>query len=217
LTPRWSRSRVGTCPVRGRNELFLLAPAARPKRLRRALRGDALVEKVLRVDLLSRSVRDFKPLCLFRRRSRCDRYYARSNHGISSSPPAKGHGRRQYHQLRARDVEARAFRLAVRAGKVGMRSEFSMLHVDNARKVFFEAREYAAVQNQFPNYLRPVAQIVYITGWRTKSEPLTCQWRYVDLDAGRPPPSRSGRYRSTDHCSVYVSSLISLYAASRRT
>jgi hypothetical protein len=71
----------------------------------------------------------------------------------------------------------RSFRLAVRAGKVGMRPEFSMLHVDNARKGFFEAREYAAVQNLLPNYLKPVAQIAYITGWRPKSELLTRQWR----------------------------------------
>lgn len=55
----------------------------------------------------SRSVRDSKPLCLFRRRLPCDRYYARSNYRVSSSPPAKGHGRRQHHQLRACDVEAR--------------------------------------------------------------------------------------------------------------
>jgi hypothetical protein len=53
------------------------------------------------------SVCDSKPLCLFRRRLPCDRYYARSNYRVSSSPPARGQGRRQHHQLRACDVEAR--------------------------------------------------------------------------------------------------------------
>jgi hypothetical protein len=42
-------------------------------------------------------------------------------------------------------VLRRAFRLGVRAGKVGLRPEISMLHVDNARKGFFEPAQYRAV------------------------------------------------------------------------
>jgi len=78
----------------------------------------------------------------------------------------------------------RAFRLAARAGRVAARPEFEMLHVDNARVGFFEADQFAAVVDQLPDYLKPVAQTAYITGWRTKSELLTRQWRHVDLDAG---------------------------------
>jgi integrase len=77
----------------------------------------------------------------------------------------------------------RAFRLGARAGKVGVRPEFPMLNVDNARKGFFEPNQYRAVLDQLAHYLRPVAQAAYITGWRTQSELLTRQWRHVDLDA----------------------------------
>jgi len=78
----------------------------------------------------------------------------------------------------------RAFRLAARAGKVAFRPEFEMLHVENARKGFFEADQSRAVIEHLPDYLKPVAAAAYITGWRTKSELLTRQWRHVDLDAG---------------------------------
>jgi integrase len=78
----------------------------------------------------------------------------------------------------------RAFRLAARAGKVSFRPEFEMLHVENARKGFFDADQSRAVIAHLPDYLKPVAAAAYITGWRTKSELLTRQWRHVDLDAG---------------------------------
>jgi integrase len=81
-------------------------------------------------------------------------------------------------------VLRRAFRLGVRAGKVGIRPEFSMLHVDNARQGFFEPEQYRAVVTHLPDYLKPVAQAAYVTGWRTKSELLTRQWRHVDLTSG---------------------------------
>src|ERR1700722_20149366 len=75
----------------------------------------------------------------------------------------------------------RAFRLAARAGKVAFRPEFEMLHVENARKGFFEADQSRAVIEHLPDYLKPLAAAAYITGWRTKSELLTRQWRHVDL------------------------------------
>jgi integrase len=78
----------------------------------------------------------------------------------------------------------RAFRLAARARKVAFRPEFEMLHVKNARQGFFEANQYRAVVEHLPDYLKPVAAIAYASGWRTKSELLTRQWRHVDLDSG---------------------------------
>jgi integrase len=77
----------------------------------------------------------------------------------------------------------RAFRLASRAGRVTFRPEFEMLHVENVRKGFFEADQYRAVVERLPDYLKPVVMAAYITGWRTKSELLTRQWRHVDLGA----------------------------------
>ncbi len=78
----------------------------------------------------------------------------------------------------------RGLRLGARAGKVGTRPEFAMLKVDNVRKGFFEPEQFRAVLRHLPHYLRPVATVAYITGWRTKSELLTRQWRHVDFDAG---------------------------------
>jgi integrase len=80
--------------------------------------------------------------------------------------------------------DSRSFRLAVRAGKVAVRPEFEMLHVDNARKGFFEVHQFVAVLDQLADYLKPVARAAYITGWRTKSELLNRQWRHVDLNTG---------------------------------
>ena len=78
----------------------------------------------------------------------------------------------------------RGFRLASKAGKVGNRPEVSMLHVDNARKGFFELEQHRAVLAHLPDHLKPVASIAYITGWRAKSELLTRQWRHVDFTNG---------------------------------
>jgi integrase len=78
----------------------------------------------------------------------------------------------------------RAFRLAQSAGKVAFRPEISMLPEDNRREDYFEAAEYQAVLDNLPEYLRPVIQTAYITGWRINSEILTRQKHHVDLDSG---------------------------------
>ncbi|MGD0291839.1 MAG: site-specific integrase [Candidatus Binataceae bacterium] len=81
-------------------------------------------------------------------------------------------------------VLRRAFRLGSRAGKVAARPEIQMLHVENTRKGFFEPEQYRAVVKHLPEYLRPLAAIAYITGWRAMSELLSRQWRHVDLAKG---------------------------------
>jgi integrase len=68
--------------------------------------------------------------------------------------------------------------------KVPSRPDFEMLHVDNARKGFFEREQYEAVLRSLPEYLKSVAMVAYITGWRTKSELLIRQWRHIDLTKG---------------------------------
>lgn len=80
-------------------------------------------------------------------------------------------------------VLRRAFRLAVRAGKAGIRPEFPMLEVNNTRKGFFEPEQYRAVVNHLPEYLKPVARTLYTTGWRI-SELLSRQWRHLDFATG---------------------------------
>jgi len=78
----------------------------------------------------------------------------------------------------------RAFRLAQAAGKVAFRPEISMLPEDNRREDLFEANEYQAVLDNLPQYLRPVIQTAYITGWRINSDILRRHKRDVDLDSG---------------------------------
>jgi integrase len=74
-----------------------------------------------------------------------------------------------------------------------------MLHVENARKGFFEPEQYRAVVKQLPEHLRPLAAIAYITGWRAMSELLSRQWRHVDLGKGwlrlDPGESKNGEGR----------------------
>jgi integrase len=96
-------------------------------------------------------------------------------------------------------VLRRAFRLGGRAGKVATQPEIQMLHVENARKGFFEPEQYRAVVKHLPEHLRRLAAIAYITGWRAMSELLSRQWRHVDLAKGwlrlDPGESKNGEGR----------------------
>lgn len=75
-------------------------------------------------------------------------------------------------------------RLGERAGKVAARPYVPMLEERNVRKGFFERSEFESVVSHLPDYLRPVKETTYITGWRVKSEILTRQWAHVDFKAG---------------------------------
>jgi integrase len=97
-------------------------------------------------------------------------------------------------------VLRRGFKLAKRAGKVASCPGVPMLHVDNARKGFFERDQYDDMLRNLPEFLRPVAAVAYITGWRTMSELLTRQWRHVDFANGwlrlDPGETKSGEARN---------------------
>jgi len=94
----------------------------------------------------------------------------------------------------------RAFRLAARAGKVALRPEVTLLRENNRRKGFFEADQCASLLQHIPEYLKPVIQTAYITGWRIQSEILTRQKHHLDLDAGwlrlEPGEGKSGEGRN---------------------
>lgn len=94
----------------------------------------------------------------------------------------------------------RGFRLASKAGKVGVRPEIDMLHVSNTRQGFFEPYQYRAVLAHLPHHLKPALRVAYATGWRTKSEILTRQWRHVDFNAGwlhlEPGEGKTGQARA---------------------
>jgi integrase/recombinase XerD len=101
------------------------------------------------------------------------------------------------------DVELSALRrgfiLAVEGHHLERRPRIRLLNVDNARQGFFEAHELAKVLPHLPEYLRPVMEAAYETGWRLRSELLTRQWRHVDLKAGwlrlEPRETKNGKGR----------------------
>jgi integrase len=78
----------------------------------------------------------------------------------------------------------RMFTLGVRAGKVTQRPHIPAIQVSNARTGFFEHADFAALVNELPEYLKPVVEFAYYTGWRIPSEVLRLTWAQVDFQAG---------------------------------
>jgi integrase len=77
----------------------------------------------------------------------------------------------------------RGFNLAVRAGKAANTPYIPSVTVDNARKGFFEPGDFAAVEKQLPESLRPLMRFLYLTGWRA-GEALGLTWAGVDFAGG---------------------------------
>lgn len=80
-------------------------------------------------------------------------------------------------------VLKRALRLGLRAGKARTTPHISMLDPAPPRAGFFERHELDALVQYLPEYLRPVAEVFYLTGWR-KREVLDLTWSRVDLREG---------------------------------
>jgi integrase len=74
----------------------------------------------------------------------------------------------------------RAFRLAVRAGRLVQYPHVPMLKENNVRKGFLDADEIKAICEALPEPLRPIVKFANATGWRTRSEVLPLEWRNVD-------------------------------------
>jgi site-specific recombinase XerD len=77
----------------------------------------------------------------------------------------------------------RGFRLAVRTGLLASRPDFSLLREASPRQGFVERRDLEAILKAMPEYVRPVIEMAYETGWRVCSEVLTRQWRHVDMES----------------------------------
>ena len=58
-----------------------------------------------------------------------------------------------------------------------------MLRENNTRKGFFEHRDFIALRNTLPDYLKGFVSFAYKTGWRV-SEIASLTWNQVDLDRG---------------------------------
>lgn len=91
----------------------------------------------------------------------------------------------------------RAFNLGIRAGRVAFRPVFPVISVRNARSGFFEHADFRAVQARLDPDLQPLAEFLYLTGWR-KGEALELEWRMIDLKAGiiRIEDSKNGEPRT---------------------
>ncbi len=74
----------------------------------------------------------------------------------------------------------RAFRLAVRAGRLVQCPHVPMLQERNTRRGFLEADQIAAICTALPEEIRPIVKFAYATGWRTASEVLPLEWRNID-------------------------------------
>ena len=80
----------------------------------------------------------------------------------------------------------RAYSLGIQKRIVSDRPHIQMLEEDNVRQGFFEREHYESIRKHLPDWVKPVADFAYISGWR-KSEILGLQWRQVDFEAGYVP------------------------------
>jgi integrase len=78
----------------------------------------------------------------------------------------------------------RAFSLSVKAGTLTATPHFPILPESHPRSGFFDRAEFDAVRTHLSPVLQRVAMFSYLTGWRTKSEVLTLEWRQVDFERG---------------------------------
>jgi integrase len=60
---------------------------------------------------------------------------------------------------------------------------FPTLHLNNARKGFFEESEFWALLEHLDEDLQPVMEFAFLTGWRIRSEVLPLKWG-VNIDFG---------------------------------
>src|SRR5438552_4957678 len=73
-----------------------------------------------------------------------------------------------------------AVNLAVEAGRLAARPVIKTPDPRNARKGFVTEKQFAAVRDELPAYLRGPWTMAYLTGWRLRSEILSLTWRNVD-------------------------------------
>lgn len=94
----------------------------------------------------------------------------------------------------------RGFNLAIAAGILPIKPVFPKLRIRNTRKGFFEAAEFRAVYAKLDEDIRPLAEFLYLIGWRT-GEAKGLEWRQVDLEAGvfRIEDSKNGEARTVPY------------------
>jgi hypothetical protein len=88
------------------------------------------------------------------------------------------------------------FNIGRQGGKVRHTPHFPTITVHNTRAGFFEPDAFARVCAELPEYLRPLATVGYLLGWR-KGELLELERPQVDLEHGTvrldPGSTKKGR------------------------
>lgn len=67
----------------------------------------------------------------------------------------------------------------------GRHPRIKKFNPENSRKGYFNDKEHQTLLSHFPDDVRRVAEVAYITGWRVPSELLSRQRRHVDWKAGK--------------------------------
>ena len=75
----------------------------------------------------------------------------------------------------------RMLSLGVDAGKLSRKPRFQMLAESNVRQGFLEHGDFLKLLSNLPEYLRPLVEFLYLSGWR-KGEAVKLEWRDVDLN-----------------------------------
>src|SRR5207253_5021999 len=65
---------------------------------------------------------------------------------------------------------------------LAVRPEFELPKVHNERQGFFEQGDFAALELELPDYLRPIVQFARLTGWRVQKEIQPLTWDAVDRE-----------------------------------
>jgi integrase len=93
----------------------------------------------------------------------------------------------------------RAFRLAVKYGELSRMPSVPSLEANNTREGYFTDADMARLLPALPEYLRPVAEFAFLTGWR-KGELVGLTWANVDFAAGAvrlaPGTTKNGKART---------------------
>jgi len=74
----------------------------------------------------------------------------------------------------------RMLSLAVGAGRLSRKPRFQMLEENNIRQGFLEHGDFLVLLSNLPEYLKPVVEFLYLSGWR-KGEARKVEWRDVDM------------------------------------
>jgi integrase len=71
--------------------------------------------------------------------------------------------------------------LAVELKKLSWRPKFKLLDGERVRQGFLEHGDFVTLLENLPNYLEPLVEFLYLSGWR-KGAACNLEWRDIDLE-----------------------------------